>query len=89
MVDAEVNKLNVKSRRLRNLQRSLLAHLDSDSHKKQALQKEKLEANKRLQEQKNLLIGRTLGSLAYLIFYNKLPFLLFEKAITVDGSREH
>ena len=48
MVDVEVNKLDVKSRRLRNVQRSLLAHLDSDSHKKQALQKEKLEADKRL-----------------------------------------
>ena len=71
MVNVEVNKLDAESRRLRNVQKTLLAHLDSDSHKKQALQKEKFDADKRTEE---FAIGRTLGSLAYLIFITNCPF---------------
>ena len=79
--EVEWEKLASKSRKLRNLQSHLVLHINSESHLKHVLhQQEAVEEEKRKQN-KNLEVGRKLGSLAYFIFFNKLPFSFYEKIV--------
>lgn len=57
----EFDNLPSRSRKFRNLQ--------SNNHKMQIILRTEQEAKKRQRRQKTLLIGRILGSLAYLIFF--------------------
>ena len=79
--DIEFDNLPTKSRKFRNLQTNILAHLHSEFHIKQEEMSQKAEEDERRKRQKNREIGRKLGSLAYFIYYNKLPFLFFEKIL--------
>ena len=81
MADVEKNKLNAKSQRLRNVQKKIISHFETNTHKSQLLQKKNDDAIARQFQERNRDVGRKLGSLAYLIFYNKLPFTLFEKLL--------
>ena len=77
--DVEYEKETVQSRRLRNLKRDLINHLKSNMHQHNVeKQNEEARAKAKL-SLRNREIGRKIGSLAYFFFYNKLPYLLFEK----------
>ena len=77
----EVDRLPTKSRKLRNLQSHLVAHLSTDHHGKQEAISQKAQEEKKKNRQRNKDIGRTLGSLAYFIFHNQIPFQFFEKIL--------
>ena len=79
--EVEIDRLPTKSRKLRNLQSHLVAHLSTENHKKQETQQQEEAALENKRQQRNKEIGRKLGSLAYFIFHNKLPFLFFEKIL--------
>ena len=71
LAGVEFEKLAVKSRKLRNLETHILRHLSSDFHKKQTSQKQDKDAAERLKRQRNLEVGRKLGSLVIRFFITR------------------
>ena len=75
----ENEKERVQSRPLRHLKEALVAHFSKATHQhNDAVRKEEMRIQKETAN-RNRVIGRKVGSLAYFFFYHKLPYLLFEK----------
>ena len=79
----EYEKENVQSRSLRHLKENMIKHLRSTTHQQNVEKKNREEKVKATNAARNREIGRKIGSLAYFFFYNKLPYLLFEKFLSL------
>jgi len=77
--EIEQEKLNVRSRKFCNLTGNLVRHDKSELHLKNAALKVESSHKLAMSASRNRDIGYKIGSLAYFFFYNKLPFVLFEK----------
>lgn len=79
----EYERENVQSRNLRHLKEHMNTHLSSATHRNN-LEKKKEDARIHASKvARNREIGRKIGSVAYFFFYNKLPYLLFEKFLSL------
>ena len=67
---------------LRTLEFDMVKHIKSATHLKKYTEKNEEAEHMKKKAEKNLALGRKIGSLAYFIFYNKLSFLLFENFLS-------
>ena len=78
--NVKYEKLEVRSSRFKNLTAHLIAHVNSPSHRKNSDKREEYHLKEMAAKSaRNVEIGNKIGSPAYFFFYNKLPFLLFER----------